>query len=218
MTDKPLISNQIDEIAKALAALQAEIPNPPKTFTKGAPYPYAKLDDCLDIAKKYLHKHSLAFSQLAFRNSDGTHSLVTVLLHTSGQWLASFVPIESVNVTTREGKLKNNPMQAYGSGTTYARRIGLLSVLGLVGEEDDDAESLSTPYEAAPAVRTSFVDYSEQLQKFKKLCKDNNVSIPDFCERHNVRTGDPESIRNAIENFFELKKQLEIKKGDQDNG
>lgn len=211
MTPVPIFSSQIDEIAKALAALQAEIPNPPKTFTKGAPYPYAKLDDCLEIAKKYLPKHALAFSQLAVRTSAGTESLVTLLLHSSGQWLASYVPIESVNVTTREGKLKNNPMQAYGSGTTYARRIGLLSVLGLVGEEDDDAESLSMPYESAPTPRTPFVDYSEQLQKFKTLCKDNNVSIPDFCERHNVRTGDPESIRNAIKNFFELKNTLDEK-------
>lgn len=51
--------------------------------------------------------------------------------------------------------LEKDSPQAAGSAITYFRRYGILSGLGLVGDEDDDAESAttvgSTSYQQSPA-------------------------------------------------------------------
>lgn len=55
-------------------------------------------------------------------------SVETVLLHESGEWISSVMPVPIVN---------HNP-QAIGSAITYARRYGLTAILG-IHQEDDDA-------------------------------------------------------------------------------
>jgi hypothetical protein len=82
-----------------------------------------------------LNKHGLVYAQFP-TNLDGAPALETMLIHAeSGEDIAAVMPL----VLT-----KNDP-QGYGSALTYARRYALLSILGLVGDEDDDANSAIAP-------------------------------------------------------------------------
>lgn len=76
----------------------------------------------------------------------------TILLHESGEWISGFTqtrittkPVldKDKNVVYDQGRVmyvvEDNP-QAHGGAITYARRYGLLAILGLE-TEDDDGES-----------------------------------------------------------------------------
>lgn len=97
---------------------------------KGYTYPfrYATLDAILDHVRKPLSENGLTVMQLI----NGSHipfMMRTILGHESGQWIACVSPILTAGGDNQE----------FGSGVTYARRYSLNCVLGLAGEEDDDA-------------------------------------------------------------------------------
>jgi hypothetical protein len=124
-------SEQLSELAKALAAAQAEFTTIPKTDEN--PFfhsKYAGLPKIVEVASPILSKHGLSVSQ--FIGHDGeSDTLTTWLLHVSGEYLSG---------TMRLRPVKNDP-QAQGSATTYARRYSYMSVLGLVADEDDDGNA-----------------------------------------------------------------------------
>lgn len=70
---------------------------------------------------------------------DGAPALRTVLYHTESG--------TSVEDTTPLMLEKDNP-QGLGSAITYQRRYSLMSVLGLVADEDDDGNAASRPTRA----------------------------------------------------------------------
>jgi hypothetical protein len=119
-------SEQIDQIAAALAGAQCEIQNP----KKGNVNPhfrnrYADLASGLDTVRPVLGKHGLSVVQLT--SSDGEMvTLYTRILHASGQWLESTYPV------CRLGK-----HQEMGAALTYARRYALFAAIGIAGEDDD---------------------------------------------------------------------------------
>lgn len=123
-------SEQINELAGALAKAQGQMGGAVKDsanpFFKSK---YADLSSVWDACRKPLADNGLSVIQ--FPTSE--HSLVsveTMLLHQSGQWVK-----DTLTVTA-----KDDSPQAIGSATTYARRYGLQSVVG-VAPEDDDAEA-----------------------------------------------------------------------------
>lgn len=81
----------------------------------------------------------LSHAQLMTYLGDGLMALRTVLMHESGEQLTSDLPLP---IKFENGR--GNAMQQLGSALTYARRYGLLSIYGLAGDEDDDAESTFT--------------------------------------------------------------------------
>lgn len=129
-------SESIANLAKALAAFQAEVSNPKNIadnpFFKSE---YAPLDEVLRVVRPLLAKNGL--SVLQFPSADGEHvSITTIIMHSSGEWL------EADQLKMRP--VKNDP-QAIGSAITYARRYSLCAVLGIVGESDDDGNEASHP-------------------------------------------------------------------------
>ena len=54
----------------------------------------------------------------------------TMLIHKSGEWISGYLPI----------KPKVDDPQGMGSAITYARRYALSAMLGIVADDDDDAE------------------------------------------------------------------------------
>ena len=128
-----LQSEQIDALAKALAAAQAEL----LPAIKDAQNPhlrnrYADLASCWDAIKACLPHHGLSVVQGGCTRS-GRDYIRTTMLHASGQWIAGMTPIII-------GDPKGiNPMQALGSAMTYARRYGLAAICGLTAEDDDGA-------------------------------------------------------------------------------
>ena len=121
-------------LARALVALQAELPWVAKTKTAQVPtksggsysYTYADLADVTAAAMPLLVKHGLAFTCLPRITERGGYELVGVLLHVSGEEREGALP------------LHGNDPQALGGGITYMRRYLLGCMLGIVTDDDAD--------------------------------------------------------------------------------
>lgn len=128
-------SEQINEIAAALAKAQGKI----KTALKDSTNPhfrskYADLASVREACADALTSNDIAVVQA--HGFDGSNvTLTTRLVHKSGQWLESVYLIKPT---------KEDP-QGYASATTYARRISLSSMVGVVADEDDDGNAASAP-------------------------------------------------------------------------
>ena len=85
---------------------------------------YADLEAVMDACSEALDKNGLAIWQSI--NEDGD-KLITRLYHTSGQWMEGYTPLI----------IAKNDMQGLGSAYTYARRYGLMAIMGIAPEEDD---------------------------------------------------------------------------------
>lgn len=92
-------------------------------------YKYADLQDILDACRRPLHDAGLAVLQATQPTERGLE-LVTTLVHTSGQWIRSRLPV-----------LSTEHPQAMGSALTYARKYGLLTIVGLAADDDDDGQA-----------------------------------------------------------------------------
>jgi hypothetical protein len=127
-------SNEINELAAALAKAQGEFAAVPKGDTN--PFfqsKYAGLPDVVGTASPVLSKNGLAVSQFIVQNELGEDCLKTYLLHSSGQFIEHSMKMYLTKLDS----------QGMGSATTYARRYSYMSVLGLVADEDDDGNKAS---------------------------------------------------------------------------
>jgi len=121
------------EIAKALAAFQADMPTVAKNKTAKVPtksggsysYTYADLADVTEAAMPLLSKHGLSFACLPGEAEHGP-MLTGTLLHTSGESLSGSLPIRGATP------------QEVGSSLTYMRRYLLGCITGLVTDDDED--------------------------------------------------------------------------------
>lgn len=121
-------SEQIDEISAALAKAQSAMENP--TANRINPHfksRYVDLAALVDAIRKPLSANGLAITQLMEIRETGM-VMRTILMHTSGQWLASEYPLPN---TARP--------QEMGSAQTYARRYSLSALVCNAADEDDDA-------------------------------------------------------------------------------
>lgn len=130
-------SEQINELAAALAKAQGEIAPAPKEKTN--PHfknRYADLSNIMDVARGPLAKNGLSLIQPLSTNFEhGTVIITTRLMHASGQWLED--DLEMVP--------KDMSPQAVGSVITYGRRYATASILSIVSEEDDDGHAAQAP-------------------------------------------------------------------------
>lgn len=137
-------SETLGALAAALAAAQAEMPRITKghenSFFKSN---YADLADVTATISPTLSKHGLAVTQLPGGFSDH-QVLTTILMHTSGEFVASDMPMMPV---------KADP-QSQGSALTYARRYALLAICGVhpAGEDDDGNTATQNAPRPAPPV------------------------------------------------------------------
>lgn len=124
-----LMSETIDKLAAALVAAQGAIGEAKREASNPAfgGKKYADLGSVWDAAKPALQAHGLSVVQTFEPSEVGTLALCTTLLHSSGQWISGtcFMPLQ-----------KHDP-QGYGSAATYARRYGLMALLGICPEDDD---------------------------------------------------------------------------------
>ena len=133
----PHMSEQINELAAALAKVQGQLPEVKKTKTVKVStktggsysYTYAPLDAVWNCCRRLLTDNGLAVSQ-TMQEADGHPHLETILLHTSGQWLSSSLPL----IATADP-------QQLGSCIIYMRRYALASLVGIVADEDDDGQA-----------------------------------------------------------------------------
>jgi len=122
-------SEQVDKLAAALCKAQAEMGGAVKDaknpFFKSS---YADLTSVIKAIKEPFANNGLSYSQFPVTSEGGGGvGVVTVLLHSSGQWLESefYLPLA-----------KKDP-QSGGSCVSYARRYSLQSMAGIPTAEDD---------------------------------------------------------------------------------
>jgi len=128
-----LQSEQINEIAAAMAEVQAEIS--PAIKSSENPHlrnRYADINSVYSAIREVLPKHGLAVIQTMLPTDGSRAHVRTMLAHKSGQWLAG----EIVMPLDRQGGT-----QGMGSAITYARRYSLSAIVGVVTEEDDDGNA-----------------------------------------------------------------------------
>lgn len=96
---------------------------------------YATLASCLTAVREPLSKNGLSLLQLPGRKVEGNGiellTLTTILGHSSGQSIENYFEMYPP---------KKDP-QGVGSCMTYMRRYALMSICGIAGGMDDDAES-----------------------------------------------------------------------------
>lgn len=130
-------SDQINELATALALAQAKMSNAIKNAENpafkqaGRVSKYADLASVREASLGCLNENGIALLQTTEATEHGV-LLITRLIHKSGQWIEGSYPLP----------LNPNVQQA-ASAMTYARRYGWSAICGLATELDDDGDAAS---------------------------------------------------------------------------
>ena len=159
----PIRVNQSDEIKDLIAALaKAQAVMKPAIINKKNPFfktMYADFTSCMDACRGPLSDNGLAIIQ-SCETINGELNLVTMLAHTSGQWLKSDYPIIPAKKDS----------QGIGAAMTYAKRYSLCGMIGIVADEDDDGNA-------------TVVNHHEEQ---KQMPKPSTVSFDQALELQNI--------------------------------
>ena len=124
------MSESITAISPALVKAQALIEDAVKDSNNPAfRSKYADLSAVLAVIREPMAVNDICVLQSPTR-ADGGVEVETLILHKSGEWISQscFIPITKVDA------------HGTGSGITYGRRYGLMSIF-CIGTEDDDGNT-----------------------------------------------------------------------------
>ena len=164
-------------IHEAFCAAQQKIGGARKTSTN--PHydsKYANLEEVMKACSDILNEHGIYITQPIMK--DGEEYVVrTILTHISGETLQDDgLPL----VGWRGAK---NPSQALVAATTYNRRAGLCSLVG-IAPEDDDGESLTQDKPQATQIT------QDQVNALTELANDVDADHGKFCKYLGVESLD----------------------------
>lgn len=132
----------LNELFAALAKAQSEMdtaqPNAANPFFKSR---YADLAEIVRVSRYALTKNGLAVTQFTMQEND-QQVLVTILGHSSGQWLKSTMLIAPTD----------NKVQSLGGYITYLRRYMYAAMVGVVVSEEDDDGNIASGKSVAQQV------------------------------------------------------------------
>ncbi len=175
----PRSSDSVAALGSALAKAQGELVNPEKSLTatvstgragegEERTFRYASLASGLDIVRKTLGHHEIATVQTtAVDQAAGLVNLTTMLVHASGEWIASDWPVCPISDLASPRRM--------GAALTYARRYALFTLVGIAGEDDLDAPDLQD--QAAPRRRP------RQMEQGTALPVRTAAAVPRFTIR-----------------------------------
>jgi hypothetical protein len=132
-------SEQINELAEALALAQAKMVNPvknQKAETGKFGYQYIDLAAVIDAIREPLTANGLSFVQVPSVADNYLH-IVTRLMHKSGQWIEGTYPACPLGLDP----------QRTGSAVTYAKRYSISALIGLAAEQDDDGATATKDWQ-----------------------------------------------------------------------
>jgi hypothetical protein len=191
-------SEQVNELFSALSKMQSELPSAKKDsnnpFFKSK---YADLVAVFEACREPLAKYNLCVSQLVHTIND-QKVLVTILGHASGQWIKSISPII----------VGKQDIQGFGAGITYIRRYALVSLLGIIQDDDDGRGALSDSEK-----------YQSDMEFQKKPPNPNLPSIDDVKLLERILKDCPSNVeeslrkkmtKNGWENFGQIPKHTFI--------
>ena len=139
-------TNSIAKLATALSIVQGNLTHAKKDsanpFFKSK---YADLESVWDACRDLLAANGLSVMQFPGEFIDGTMSMTTILVHSSGEWIGQEMSMPIV---------KADP-HGIASAITYMRRLSVASVVGVVPGDDDDGNSASgVVNKSSPAMKT----------------------------------------------------------------
>lgn len=141
-------SENINELAAALSKAQGQM----AAATKEAMNPhfghkYADLASVWEACRKPLADNGLAIIQIpTSEDGENTVTILTRLLHESGQWLEDSLTLPVTGNTAGRPTAQN-----YGSAITYGRRYSLAAIVGVYQDDDDgNGASGKTPKDDKP--------------------------------------------------------------------
>ena len=137
MTDCIQTSDELDQIAPALAKAQGEIGNVFQS-AQGHNYTYAPLEDVLNVIRPLYAKNDLSLLQVPWTPPDSRDQMgvMTMILHKSGQFLRSRF---SIRLEMQRGMNLN---QSCGALLTYMRRYTAMG-LNMVAPAGEDTDGIS---------------------------------------------------------------------------
>lgn len=171
-------SESIAALAAALSKAQGEMKAVAFDSVNKNPYfisKYASLAAIWDAIRKPLSDNGLGVVQMPLSLEDGKIGVRTILTHSSGEWIstdteAGALPLRRTK--SGEAEMRDNGPQAAGVVITYLRRYSLSALLGLVSDEDDDAESVTDHKPAAKVEqRPQSATVDDALAKKQKVLK-----------------------------------------------
>jgi hypothetical protein len=215
-------SEEVAEIFTALSKAQGAMSNPRKDKTvkvtsrdgRSYEFAYATLSGIIDAIRKPFFENGLCFTQTLTRE-DSKLILRTRIGHSSGQWIATSLPVEA----------REQSAQGLGSAITYAKRYTLSAICGIAADEDDDAGAAEAAHVEQqkrrgrpPKVATvpysgdksawvrMFLDEAEKCQSIKELktyIEANSTEISQFKEQS------PENwVKHVEERLHQIRSRL----------
>ncbi len=175
-----------EDIAKIAEALSKALPKI-EAATKDKENPhfrskYADLSSIMDVCKVPLAEVGIIVMQPPASNGDKV-SVSTVLMHSSGQWMACNLEMQPV---------KGDP-QGYGSAITYARRYSLSSMLSIPQEDDDGNAASRSPAPRGNATPATF----KPAKKATPAVNNDPVELTAYIERSKDGL-DKQNVRNEL--------------------
>ena len=147
-------SDSIIELATALAKAQGEIDDATKTGVNPAfRSKYADLAAVRAAIREPLAVNDLAVIQLP-RSLDGAVEVETMIVHKSGEFIAE----------TLRMPVQKWDSHGIGSGITYARRYGLMSMLGLAADDNDGNGAVERTSSVAQPTKKPVPEMSNKLK------------------------------------------------------
>ena len=178
-------SESIGALVQALAKAQGQM----RPADKDAINPhfrnsYATLAALWEAAKGPLSANGLAFTQLV-----QGETLVSILAHSSGEYLASQYPIQPVRAVKQPDpadprrtvlvEVTSNDPQSIGSAISYARRYSMQAMLGLSADEstEDDGNAASGRQTHTNPPQSTFVNNLGQPHITKAKSKEDTKAV-----------------------------------------
>jgi hypothetical protein len=171
-------------LAKAIPNIQPLVRNRSSHFAKKDPKTgqplkdYADLAQCHKVAAKALAEQGLVVVQTITNNTDGDLVLCTQLLHSSGEWIESHMPIKA-SLT--------NPQQV-ASAITYARRTAYCSIIGLAADDDDDGADATDAATQAAASSSARIELMAMQRLRQAASQDERDEVMERVKAH-VKSG-----------------------------
>lgn len=188
MTTPQIQSSELGALASALSKAQSvmqgakEDSNNPFFKSK-----YADLASVWAACKIPLTSNGLSIVQTVENGGEKAY-LVTTLLHTSGQWIRSFMPI----------LMNKQDAQSLGSAITYCRRYALAAIVGVCPSDDDGEGAVGRE-----VVKASTKISKMQLSEIEKLLEhrlDIRERLLDWAGIDFIKDLPVEDYSKAIEN------------------
>lgn len=181
-------------LAKARKVFKPIIKSSTNPFFKSK---YAELDAVIDATKDGLSDNELVVIQPPICNRDGAVQIITILAHSSGQWIKSILDVT----------MSKADAQGEGAAITYGRRYAYSGVLSVASESDDDGNGAVSSEFKKPRKEESSAEFDQ------RTTDQQNISVAQIQEIDTAvkRTGKTEAEVVAALSFIGEKRIEHVK-------